>query len=121
MEDTVCVDDTCENVDLQENPLSTGHTVGLNPSSLESWVNGGKVLISLFGEPVPVITAYLSVGGEVVGDGQLMEVSVELLESVSEADPTFLYFNGIYATTGSADSMTTFMQDGVIVVNLALE
>jgi len=121
MEDTVCVDETCENVDLQESPLSTGHGVGLNPSSLENWVDGGKVLISLFGEPVPVSTAYLSVGGAVVGDGQLMEVVVELQESVSEANPTFLYFNGIYAATASADSMTTFMKDGVIVVNLALE
>jgi len=121
MEDTVCVDDTCENVDLQASPLSTGHAVGLNPSSLEDWVDGGKVLISLFGDPVPVSTAYLSVGGDVVGDGQLMEVVVELQESVSEANPTFLYFNGIYAATSTADSMITFMKDGVIVVNLALE
>ena len=84
-------------------------------------MTGGKVLISLFGAPTPLNTAYLSVNGSTVGDAGLFDVVVRLEADISPLTPASLQLSGIFAATADADLMITSMLDGVIVVNLALE
>lgn len=121
LQDEVCVDGECVDVELPEFGLDSGHAVALNPAAVDAWDGSGKVLVSLFGEPIPLNESYLSVAGTIVGEGQVMNVIVELETSISEAAPTFLYFDDIFAATASANAMKTTMFDGIIVVNFAVE
>lgn len=116
-----CSEAECVISNLEEATFATGHGMGLNPPALADWVTGGKVLISLFGTPTPLNTAYLSVGGQAVGDSGLFDIVLRLDADISPLAPAYLEVTGIFASTADADLMITSMQDGIIVVNLALE
>ncbi len=121
IEDEVCVEEECAAVNLESAPLSTGHSLAMNPAAIADWDGTGRVVVSLFGEPVALNEAYVSVQGDVVGDAHVFNVLVELSEDISEAAPTYLYFSDIYASNGEAKSMTTYMKDGLVVATLATE
>jgi hypothetical protein len=111
--DFLCVGDICLPLDVPPNALSpTNHTV----SQVEQLPGLHQVAIFKVGQPIPITDAYMS-GGQLQGEGTVMDLVFTLAEDVEEGSPEYVTLTGMKAVDASANPMKVLMEEGTLVTS----
>ncbi|NUN16162.1 MAG: hypothetical protein HUU55_21255, partial [Myxococcales bacterium] len=121
LKDLVCFGpggtEPCLDLDVPPSTLfPSGHTVTLNPAAIGSWVGAGSVVVFHLADPSSAVTeAYLQFTS-VIGTADFVDLHVELAGDVDPAAPVYVYAANIKGVTATAQKLSGFAQNGLLVL-----
>jgi hypothetical protein len=86
-------------------PLSTGHSVSVAPTTVAAWNTdgfGGMVIVNLNDPTKAISSATIGAGNAVVGDPVVLRMRFKLLSGVAPASAVSVYLDKIVAADGSS-------------------
>jgi hypothetical protein len=111
--DTLCFDGAgCFDVEVAgeaaTQPLSTGHSVSIAPTTLAEWntQGGGAAIIVNIGDPARAITeAYLDEDGALVGDPVVLRMRFELLQQTGAQNVALVALDNVVAAAADSSQL----------------
>ncbi|NUN16022.1 MAG: hypothetical protein HUU55_20535, partial [Myxococcales bacterium] len=120
-QDEFCVlPGTCVTVVTPPNALSpSGHTVSIAPTDIATWNGSGTVIVANTADPTAAINDAFVSAGAVVGDGQFIELVVQLAQDIDPATPAYLTYSAMLGATADGKPMSASMLDCTMIYESA--
>jgi hypothetical protein len=124
LSDTLCLgpdgDEPCFPSPVPPGTLQpTGHTVVLAPNDATTWDGEGGVVIFHAQAPGTPLSSAAWSAGAVVGDAEIVQLELELAQTIPASAPAYVWASNAKGATGAAQAMKGAVVQGVITLSIS--